>query len=301
MRGWLNCVAVILGVSTALCSAPSVYADAQEAQAGLAVGTLQSALKSSLYILNKEISDIAYNAYQQGRGAGTEGAEDVSNPSQNWVSVHRQFYCSPTIIPEKTAFKCQAPNTATPEEAKYLEMGDVKASALYGPSVYYSPALDLAAQDFIRKMGNPYPTSKYADSINSSGFLNSTPDTKAYARYMANQAVLTVALNSFNHSYATRVPGSNIGANPAGSSIMSIIENEANRRFADPSQSWFAALGGYNELQTLQEIAAMEAFRLWLDFQQYKQNERIEALLAATLSKVVVGSLAQDAMMPAGR
>jgi len=167
--------------------------------------------------------------------------------------------------------------------------------------VYYSPALDLAAQDFIRKMGNPYPTSKYADSINANSFMNSTPDTKAYAKYMANQAVLTVALNSFNNSYAMRIPGSDVAANPSGSSIMSIIEQEATRRFADPAQTWFAALAGYNELQTLQEIAAMEAFRLWMDFQQYKQNERIEALLAATLAKVVTASLAQDAMMPPGR
>jgi len=256
-----------------------------EAQNGTIAAALAASIQANLTFLKKELGDLAFSTYQQGRTTSS-GIEDVSNPHETWVTNHKQFYCSPNIAVEASAFGCRAA-AGTAEESKYLELGDVKASVLLGPTAY-SDILDIAAQDFIRNIINPYPVSNFKKSIQNSNFIGNRADTEAYAKYMANQALLSVSLNSLNQSYFMRLPGRDLGVSSApGSSIMTVMENEATRRFT--SNEWYTTINNpnFDQLAVAKEQLAMAAFDQWMAYQNFKQNERIATLLAALLAKTV--------------
>lgn len=286
MRGWLNYVFVV-----GLAIAPIVDAALDsEANNGTIVNALQTSIKNNMLLLKKEVADISYSAYQQGRSS----SEDLSDPYTFWFKNHKQYYCSGSSAAESAAssFGC---SSGTSLDAKYLEYGHMKATVLLD-SLVYSDSVDLAAQDLIRTIINPYPPSKYARIISG----NMTPaDTKGYVKYMANQTLLDIALNSLNAMYFMRLSGNDLGVGAqANSSIMSVMENEATRRFTGSSGDWFAMIndGGFDLVSTTKESVAMQAFQMWMAYQSYKQNERIELLLTTLLAKTVNNSIAQDAM-----
>lgn len=91
---------------------------------------------------------------------------------------------------------------------------------------------------------------------------------------------------------------SQIAANRTGpNSLNSIAEQLANLRLTD--QAWFEKLGAASDTAILREIAQMEAYRTWLQYQQFKMQEQQMALMAAMnvgfskLSKVL-GSLSLE-------
>lgn len=267
-------------------------------QGFLSSGSKASTLESKInnFLLSKTIQDFGYSIYQQGRSYGPSspggiGATEqvTSTPQIGFVSKHVSGYCSQGIQAELVGMACKAQNVDDPA-APYLAMGDVNYAAVIDPTLY-SGLADLTAQNLIRNIVSPFPDPTIRDNVMSPGFLEDGGKKTAYANYMAGQAVLGVALNSFNKIYGDRVPGSSLGlgnTDPAQStSLMQLIQQQSTQRYEQTAWAQYLADPGTNELAVLKEIAAMQAFSLWMDYQRYMQMERIESLLAAAVSKMV--------------
>ena len=195
------------------------------------------------------------------------------------------------------------------DDGKYLELGDINFSVVLDPNKY-SYMTDLTAQNLIRNIVSPFPDPKYKNYVNKPGFLDNGTQKEEYAKFMAGQALLGVALHSLNEMYAMRLPAGIPVPESMKSkmsfelppSMMDIMQTESSRRFEKPEfvnylDGLVAGTEVTPEAKMLKEIAMMEAFRLWMDYQRFKQSERMESLLAASLSKYINSSYASDAMM----
>lgn len=282
----------VLGSMSYVATAYADYASETEFAAN---GSVAQILEQSLdaYLMPKEVQYFGNSVYNVGQSFVT-GAQEMtsSTPQMDFVTKHISVYCSPNISTEQKFFACsgQAANLDNDKvSAQLLEMGDIRTSVLLEPTIY-TKAIDLAAQNFIRNITMPFPTSMYANYIsNAATFSKNTTQRKTYATYMANQALLGVARYAMDEMYGMRVPGSIMGAtgNAASQSILNVMENEAVRRFTDPNYATFLTAATTDQVALLREMAAMQAFELWMNYQNYRQNERIAALLSAILSNSV--------------
>ncbi|HSX20137.1 MAG TPA: hypothetical protein VLG38_03320 [Gammaproteobacteria bacterium] len=268
-------------------------------------GSIAQVLENNIsqYLMPLEVQQIGNSVYNVGIVYGALGQEITSSSPQNdFVTKHMSGYCSPGL--ENQYFTCnsQAANLNNDTaSAQMLEMGDVRTSVLLEPTMY-TPVLTYAAQNYIRNITMPFPTQTYVNYISdSTTFAKNSNQRTAYATYMAGQAVLSVARYALDEMYAMRVSGNTIGGaansgNAATDSIMQVMENEASRRFTDPGyQQWLTA-GTTAQPDLLRDLAAMQAFSLWMDYQNYRQNERIAALLSAMLSNDTARTLQQAAI-----
>jgi len=288
MRGVRNMFMSIIG-TVLLSIAPAVYADYSDDAEYKDNGAIASALEGALrdYLMENEVQQFGFAIYQQGKSYGSDGSEYVSaSPQLELVDKHIAGYCSPNIPAEKEGFGCVAKPVG--DDAKYLEMGDVKFSVLLEPDKY-SSLTDIMAQNLIRNVVTPFPPSKFADAVKSGDLKTDAEQKKKYAKYLANQATLGVALYSLNEMYGMRVSGNTLGvtepADAETSSLMKVMEDGASRRFLQ-AEDFVAFLDDPSTdfLAVMKEVATMQAFSMWMEFQRFRQGERIEALLAANLS-----------------
>lgn len=313
-----NFFGMLLGIATATyvpaanAADPATYVS--EAQFG-ANGAIAQKLETNIdsYLMPLEVQQIGNSVYNVGQNYGASGQSITSStPQMDFVTKHITGYCSPNISVEKQHFNCSGQSGLNATTAQFLEMGDIRASVLLESTVYpvdgggaSQSVLDLAAQNFIRNITMPFPSSMYANYIsNPNTFNKNTSQRKAYANYMANQALIGVARYALDEMYGMRVPGSIMGVSGGGSenqSILSVMENEASRRFMDPNYVSFLTATSTDQIALLREIAAMHAFGLWMNYQNYRQNERIAALLSAMLSNNVNATINQaNASIAAG-
>lgn len=290
-----------------VCSiAPAAFGANVGFQGFLSQGPAAAALETKIgdFLLTKSVQDFGYSIYQQGRNYGSGSTpESVSQtPALDFVSKHTNGYCSTNISAEVNGLGCKQQNGVAAADAKYLEMGDINFSTIAEP-LTYTPLTDLTAQNLIRNIVNPFPDPKYANYVTSPGFKDDGTKKQEYATYMAGQAILGVALYSLNEIYGMRVPGTTLGAGAAagGSSLMSLMQTQSTTRFEKPDFGNYLADPTTTDGMVLRELAAMEAFRLWMDYQRYMQSERIEALLAAGLAKMVSDGYKQDDMINASK
>lgn len=275
-------------------------------------GSIAQVLENNLenYLLPYEVQQIGNSVYNVGKNYGALGQEMTSStPQMDFVSKHISGYCSPNISVEASGFSCsgQAGNLNNDtQSAQLLEMGDIRTSVLLEPTMY-TQVVDIAAQNFIRNITMPFPTDTFANYITNPAFAKNSAQRRNYAAYLANQALLGVARYALDEMYGMRVQGSTLQAsgNAAGQSIMNIMQNEATRRFTDPnyagSASSFLNNTNTQQIDILRDIAAMHAFQLWMNYQSYRQNERIAALLSAMLSNSLASTFSQNAgLMSAG-
>lgn len=292
----------LLSVAT-LMFAGSLFAAADNTFVGfLAPGvTVAAPLETNLsdYLLSKSVQDFGFSIYQQGLDFSLDGAtttENVSSsPALDFVRNHKKSFCSTNISAETQGLGCQPfGSNINPADSKYIELGDINFSTIADPTMY-TPLVDIAAKNLIRNIINPFPDPQYLSDVMKPGFMDDGSKKEAYAKYMASQAILGVALYSMNEIYGMRVQGTALGATSdaaKATSLMAMMQDQCTKRF---EQSDFAALlqaPGTDQLAVLKEIAAMDAFELWMDFQRYQQTERIEALLAAALAKMTNDSYA---------
>lgn len=274
-------------------------------------GSIASTLENSIdtFLMPFEVQQVGNSVYNVGINYGPSGQQNTtSTPQVDFVTQHASVYCSPNISVEKTGFSCngQAGNLNNDTtSAQLLEMGDIRTSVLLEPTMY-TQSIYYAAQNFIRNITMPFPVSTYANYISNPAMFNkNTSQMKNYANNMAAQALLGVARYAMDEMYGMRVNGSEMGLGNnqavASQSIMSMMQNEATRRFQDPNYVTFITGQSTTANQLLADMAAMHAFSLWMDYQSYRQNERIAALLAAILSNNVNTNIAtQNQMINAG-
>jgi hypothetical protein len=226
-----------------------------------------------------QIEDINRGAYQQGL-YDPDISKSVS-PAKELVTNHFALYGADSASNERANYKCQ--------EDIVLQHADIKLSTLLSGFRYDdSGRREDAARLFLNNVIEPFPSDKLsvqtAINAESIGNLQSREDV---AKALAAQALLSVAREPFAEMIAKR---SLIGGG-VNKSFMEIMEKEAAQRFLN--DAWQkemqqnitrAKADNKPEKAALYEVALMEAYRNWMEYERYRQAERIEALLAATLA-----------------
>lgn len=105
-----------------------------------------------------------------------------------------------------------------------------------------------------------------------------------FKKHLAQTATLSTAYHSLHQMYKVRKQLLLTGKDGIQkvTSILKIIENEANRRFLN--KEWQKDIDKAPTPALLRELANINAFLAKMEAEQYKQRERIELLLAAQIS-----------------
>ena len=231
---------------------------------GVSAGAVESNLSNKL--LPKELTDLNWGLYATPR----QDEHIKGDAYNNFLENHKMYFCSPSSEAEKAlgAPLCLA-NSSVREHA------DLKISSLLEP-VVYDQSQKLLAEEVIRTLTFPFP-SKNLKEIMANGLARSS-DKMYAAKVMSKHGIIQVARNSLNEIYGARLPELAPTTPPKAVSIMSIMEDESGRRFKN--KDWYDAVQQSSNEALLRELVHMESFRLWMDYYRYRQNERIESLLA---------------------
>jgi hypothetical protein len=136
----------------------------------------------------------------------------------------------------------------------------------------------------VNNVANPFPTQNIPQS------WEKTAQGKTFvAGQYIEQARASVVANSFNAAIAERMPIQGLGTraqvSKADISELELMESQVYGRFA--SKEWYTMLAGFGVEQLLREIAKIDAYQLWTGLKDYRQNERIEQVLATQLAIAV--------------
>ncbi|MHB1620538.1 MAG: hypothetical protein ACYCTY_11260 [Sulfuricella sp.] len=164
-----------------------------------------------------------------------------------------------------------------------MQNADVRADVTLNTSSY-TPEQIAAAQAFVNNVVNPMPTQNIPKN------WESTSQGKTFiAGQYIEQARASVAANSLNAAIAARTPIAGLGTsamlNKADVSSLELIESLVRGRFE--STDWYKMIAGFSLENLFREANKMQALRLRVDLDNYKQNERIETLLATQLAIAV--------------
>lgn len=114
---------------------------------------------------------------------------------------------------------------------------------------------------------------------NTSDSANQDKITSALSR----QSKLNAPVYSMLSAYARRMPST---SNPSNKTFMETLDYETSQRY--PSATWHQNIATAPTEALLKDIAAMMALSLWVQKEQFKQNERLELLLSIN----VLGAIA---------
>lgn len=125
------------------------------------------------------------------------------------------------------------------------------------------------SQLLINTLTNPIPPAR--------GMGQLTDNEKA--KRIIEQTMKSFAANSLGEMAARRVAGGD-----DGKSLAQLLREESTRRFEN--EDWYANVGISSTEALLREIAQMEAFRLKLQYEQYRLQEQSMSLMAAMLTSM---------------
>lgn len=97
---------------------------------------------------------------------------------------------------------------------------------------------------------------------------------EAFVRYMVETAVLGVSSSAWGDIIARRTP-----AEGQTQSLMEIMDSHSQQRFTNPE--WYSTIGSASSEAVLREIAQIQAFSVWMQFQQLRIAEQQMALMAS--------------------
>jgi hypothetical protein len=244
----------------------------------LGLGVPQPALP--LGILDKatnfmeQLSESALSFINNNTNSALYGKEEVET-SKAMVARHFNGYCAGV-------------ETGNCPSDPLLQYGDVKISSILSGTAYDDPARVQAAQDYLRNLFVPpsgplvanFSSDLKEGKLDVATVVNDPKLLKRYAQALSDEAVLSAARQSFAHMMAMRTV-----SNPEAGSIseMQLMEAEAIKRFM--SAGW---LQKTNDPKTTpaehqKEMVIMQAYQNWMSYQQFRQMERIEALLATVI------------------
>lgn len=110
-------------------------------------------------------------------------------------------------------------------------------------------------------------------------------------------SVLGMSASALSDIVARRTPPSGQptapGA-PAPKSIMQIMDQQSTQRFSDPA--WYKEVGAASDTALLRELAHMQAYNIWVQYQQFRVQEQQMALLATMNAMMTKFNQAMDQM-----
>lgn len=256
------------------------YADPDNPEKDINTNCLQAiALHNSVewgqFVDQKESADINYDLYRINGPNVNDRVIVAQDPKGYLVDKHNEMFCSMQI--DK---KCQI-------NSPLYTHADMRASVLIHNSYHNLEDIKLATE-VIRNIVNPFPSNVALEMRDASvRDRELTRNKSALAETYAIEARLGVVRNSFNSMLLNRLPLDLLKGKSSSEkknlSILGIMEQEAKDRFANAQ--WQTSIEQGNNDVFLKELAKMEAFKIWMDYHKYKQNERIESLLATMVAQ----------------
>ena len=154
---------------------------------------------------------------------------------------------------------------------------DMNAESLFAPTD--DP---LATVDYIQNITDPFPKNIFAFTTDGKADTDQN-DHKTLANAIVDKSYRSLSqytLNDIKNRHLNQVASG--GAST--SSLHSIIEEMATSRIKSES-NWLQKIESTSTEGLLREIALIEASRLFIDYVQLRQNEHMEALLAAMVAQ----------------
>lgn len=237
---------------------------------------LQNDEKWQQFANRMELNDLYFSLHRSISPHEHDRIISAENYPAYVVDTHDKMFCS--IQDNK---KCQV------AFGRYT-YGDMRSSILF-PTVYIDrKELDLAS-NFINNITIGVLNSNIAlEMRDANDHERELPENKAaLATTYVSQARLGLARNSFYTMLQYRTPSGLLGDKSSNGknkfSIISVMEQEAKDRFENIK--WYESIDNGNQEFSLKELAKIGAYQIWMDYHKYKQNERIEALLATMVAQ----------------
>jgi hypothetical protein len=155
----------------------------------------------------------------------------------------------------------------------------LRATNIFDP-LKYDQRQSSIAKTVTRTITDPFPDNKLNTLLSDPGQAKEADNQKTMANIIAARAGITLAQNTFNEIMSKRHPDSS-----GNNSIIKTIYDESHRRVIDPT--WIDNTSKLSTESLLLELLQIEAFKLWMDYYKFTQNERIEALLAALVANQI--------------
>lgn len=135
-----------------------------------------------------------------------------------------------------------------------------------------------AAVQLMSLLTNPFPQ---LDPITEAALTTPGAITgkapEKLARYFAHSASVGLSASGIGDIIARRtLPSTD---DPNAKSLMQIMKEYGEQRFSD--SDWVSAMGAASEPALLREIAQMQAYSIWMQYQQYRLEEQQVALLSS--------------------
>jgi hypothetical protein len=210
---------------------------------------------------------------------------------QDMVFKHFYLYC-----PENYQTVCEMVLSATSSNVfstsgmnQTSPNGDINAESLLAEAGFTptSPG-HTRARDFIQNITDPFPTNIVPfkpDPSNPGTYIPDTSNIAAIGQNITDKAYRDLSQYVLNEIKNRRVLSTNPAKNSRQSGTLSnlqFLDNMANNRIL-LSNTWLVDLNTTSTEGLLRELVIIEASRLMLDYQRFRQNEHIEALLAASV------------------
>ncbi len=110
---------------------------------------------------------------------------------------------------------------------------------------------------------------------------------------IVENAIVSVSMSALSDIVARRTPGAGADPSSSGQATMSVMESMdqySAQRFTNPG--WYTQISTASDTALLRELAHMQAYSAWMQFQQFRVQEQQMALLAtmnAVMAKMNVG------------
>lgn len=204
------------------------------------------------------------------------GGISINDPKSQFITDYSRLSCNSSTV-----------ESNLPECANNAGIYAILSpSNIFNTLTYQQPSDVLISQTITRYLLNPFPSIQLNSLLQSKSSAADPKNQDQIASLIASQVPVMVAKNSLNGMIARRYVDPDTaqklpqGATPA--SLMQLIHDESIRRVSDPK--WFPNLNNLPVNQLLIELLQLEAFKLWMEYNKFEQNERIEALLATMVS-----------------
>lgn len=233
----------------------------------------------------------------------TEGLLSLVNTSTTDTFYGAGIEAAKAMVARHFDRYCAGAETGNCPSDPLLQYGDVKMTSILAGTAYDGSRAQ-AAQDYLTNLFVPPSTPLVANfsadlkdgKLDVATVVNDPKLLKKYTQALSDETVLSAARQSFAQMMARRT----VSGSDAGSiSEMQLMESEAIKRFM--SANWVQMIQkSTTAVQLQQEMTAMQAYQNWMAYQQFRQMERIEALLATLIVQNARTSQMISSSIPTG-
>jgi hypothetical protein len=236
---------------------------------GAIIKILESGVQD--FIKVRETEDLNYGLHL----IGFDGIA-IDNPQTQFITDYSRTSCNQNSL-QSNLQECR--NAINGYYYTLIRPSNIFESLNYKQPIELNASIGVA-----HSLIDPFPSTKLNSLLkDKQTAINSKNEI---ASLIASQVPMMMAKNSINGIIARRYVDPDtmqkLPSNYTAKSILEMMHDESTRRLTDAD--WFNNLNNLPVNQLLMELLQVEAFKLWMEYNKFQQNERIEALLATLLS-----------------